>query len=114
MPQPFISTSVYAPITVVLLEDVGGETKVFKCPGDTDSVFTLCGSSYTYNNSLAGETLDENFLARRLNFSPTEIPVSYDCDGDTFTLQDGTITVQAFHALRNLLFADGHVGNYSQ
>jgi prepilin-type processing-associated H-X9-DG protein len=41
--------------------------------------------------------------------------VSYDCDNGSFILQDSsTINISAFHVKRNLLFADGRVGEYQQ
>ena len=56
--------------------------------------------------------MDENFLVRRLEFNVTELPVAYDFDGNTFQTTNGPIHVPRFHLTRNLLFADGHVGNY--
>lgn len=115
MPEPFVSGDSDPPLPRVIAEYLPGDSTVFKCPGDRGMVYDLCGTSFTYNNSLSGRTLEESWFARRLRFDVTEIPVSYGCDGDTFELTDGTfLTVPPFHALRNLLFADGHVGNFER
>jgi len=112
MPPPFLSTDPNPPFTEVIADEVGKDQRVFRCPGDRGAVYDLCGSSYTYNIMLSGHRLEETHLARRAGLDATQIPVSYDCDGGTFELVDGRVTVSAFHALRNLLFADGHVGNF--
>ena len=76
MPPPFISTKPEPPLPEVLDDCLPGDSKVFKCPGDTDYVHKICGISYTYNTSLAGRQLDETWFKRRLEYSTTEIPVS--------------------------------------
>ena len=113
MPPPFISSDLDSPLPQVLESYIDKQNKVFQCTGDRNYVYSLCGSSFTYNNSLSGRQLDKTFFARRLNFNPSEIFVSYDCDGNTFSLEGGKqISVPYFHILRNLLFADWHVSNY--
>ena len=114
MPAPFISSfQADPPLFTILSDELPDDSKVYKCGGDNGYVHDLARISYTYNASLSGRQLDETWFARRLNFNVTEIPVAYDCDGNTFQLEeDGQITVPAFHVYRNLLFADGHVGNY--
>jgi prepilin-type N-terminal cleavage/methylation domain-containing protein/prepilin-type processing-associated H-X9-DG protein len=119
MPPPFTSNDTNPPLPTVLEQALTKGDKVYHCPGDRDYVFSRCaaknncGTSYTYNNSLSGQLLDKTWFAERLEFGPSDIFVCYDCDGGLFTLEGGTqITVPSFHMLRNLLFADGHVGNY--
>lgn len=111
MPPPFISSDPDLPLPDVMREYLSGG-RVFKCPGDRDWVYALCGTSYTYNNSLSGRLLDTTWFARRMDLDSTQVPVAYDCDGATFALTTGQITVPWFHRTRNLLFADVHVGNY--
>jgi prepilin-type N-terminal cleavage/methylation domain-containing protein/prepilin-type processing-associated H-X9-DG protein len=120
MPPPFLSIYNDPALPTLILQMTASDQKVFKCPGD-NTVFSLidpqtqliCGSSFCYNIMLCGKDVDDTFLAKRADFRDTEIPVCYDYDGGTFTLTDGSsITVPSFHLLRNLLFADGHVGNY--
>ncbi len=120
MPSPFISIMNDPTLPQTLNADLGGATRVLICPGDKEYVYSMCQedsqTSYTYNASLSGRQLDETWFTRRLGFSVTETPVSYDCDGNTFELDAPLkpITVPFFHLLRNLLFADGHVGHYSE
>jgi prepilin-type N-terminal cleavage/methylation domain-containing protein/prepilin-type processing-associated H-X9-DG protein len=122
MPSPFRSSDKNPPLPKVLEQALTKGDQVYHCPGDRGYVFDLCqknpnntncGTSYTYNNSLSGQLLDKTWFAERLEFGPADIFVCYDCDGGNFTLDDDShITVPSFHMLRNLLFADGHVGNY--
>ncbi|NLX06388.1 MAG: type II secretion system protein [Phycisphaerae bacterium] len=113
MPPPFISGDTSPPLPEVLMDHFGKETRVLQCPGDQEWVYARCGTSYTYNASLSGIALEENWFAERIGFGPSEMFVAYDCDGGRFRLDNSEeITVPPFHALRNLLFADGHVGNY--
>ncbi len=113
MPEPFISTSSDPALPVTLADYISTDNKVYHCPGDGGYVYDVCGISYTYNNGLAGRTIDDNFFTKKLEYPPTEVPVSYDCDGYRFELRgDRYITVPMFHTFRNLLFADNHVGNY--
>lgn len=114
MPSPFISLFPDDPgLPETLQNAVNTQSKVYKCRGDNGYVHERAGISYTYNASLAGRDLDESWFVRRLEFQASEIPVAYDCDGNTFLLEGGgEITAPPFHLLRNLLFADGHVGNF--
>ena len=88
-------------------------SKMYRCPGDPDAVYSLTLISYTYNASLSGRPLDASWFRRRLNFHESEIPVAYDCDGNSFVLDDGSeLPVAPFHTKRNVLFADAHVGDF--
>jgi prepilin-type N-terminal cleavage/methylation domain-containing protein/prepilin-type processing-associated H-X9-DG protein len=111
MPLPFLSISSDPPLPEVIGPFLTTSEKAYKCPGDS-VVHALCGISYTYNTSLAGRQLDDTFFVRRLQMNASDVPVAYDFDGNTFDTVDGKVTVPAFHLKRNLLFADGHVGNY--
>ena len=114
MPDPFLTIFPDDPgLPAAIDQQMSEEGRVYLCPGDGGYVHELAGTSYTYNASLSGRVLDETWFARRLDFNITEVPVAYDCDGNSFALQGGgQIEVPPFHRLRNLLFADGHVGNY--
>jgi prepilin-type N-terminal cleavage/methylation domain-containing protein/prepilin-type processing-associated H-X9-DG protein len=112
MPPPFISIDTDPPLPTVLRDNIPLGSKVYQCPGDKEYVYKIAGTSYTYNNSLSGQQIDNTWFVTRLDFNPTDIYVSYDCDGNNFTLTSGTIDVPFFHRMRNLLFADGHAGNY--
>ena len=114
MPDPFITSFLQDPgLPDALAEQLPADSKVYRCPADVDYVYALAGVSYTYNASLGGRQLDKTWFARRLSFTASETPVSYDTDGNAFKLQNGSqLVVPPFHLLRNLLFADGHVGNY--
>jgi prepilin-type N-terminal cleavage/methylation domain-containing protein/prepilin-type processing-associated H-X9-DG protein len=121
MPRPFLSLFADPPLPALILQSMATEQKVFQCPGDKGYVFSLvdsqtgqiCGSSYCYNIMLGGRDVDNSFLAKRADFTAADISVSYDCDGGPFSFMDGTsMSTPKFHLLRNLLFADGHVGNY--
>lgn len=106
------------------MEDyLDGGTELWKCPGDREvhgvewvddeGVDRIGGTSYTYISGLSGIRLDQSFFVQRLKLNATQIPVIYDFDGNTYETEDGRfIPVQFFHASRNLLFADGHVGKY--
>lgn len=115
MPPPFISTSPYPGLPTVLINYIPQDSKVYKCPGDSEYVYKVCGCSYVYNTTLSGEQLENSIFVSRFEYSPTEIPVSHDCDGYKFELEGGSsIIAPMFHARRNVLFADWHVGNYEE
>jgi prepilin-type processing-associated H-X9-DG protein len=127
MPPPFLSVSKYKPLNIVMLTQMDRETSGYRCPGDkiiwsqtyTDTTTTpptpnqLCGMSYCYVTGLSGETIEQAFTTRYLKISASNTPLIYDFDGYTFTLQNGsTVQTPFFHLVRNVLFADGHVGRY--
>ncbi len=105
---------------------MGEDSAAWVCPGDkviaetpyTDAggVSRTCGASYTYVFALAGQPYEQTFFATFLERQPVDTPVSYDFDGGTFVIDDrfggGNVTADFFHATRNVLFADSHVGRY--
>lgn len=113
MPEPFVSgdddPSLPAQLEPHLVEQ---GNKVWQCPGDDQQVFNLSGSSYMYQAELSGQKLSEFFPVVMFNVAPSQIVVSRDFDGGVFDTTDGEVTVGPFHALRNLLFADFHAGNF--
>ena len=115
MPAPFVSFVPGDPgLPELLDQQIPEDSEVYHCPGDDGYVHDLAGISYTYNASLGGRSdPSETWFGRFLDFNPSEIPMAYDVDGGEFFLQDGSsIEVPFFHLSRNLLFADGHVGEY--
>ena len=114
MPAPFLSAIPEDPgLPDALIDHLPDRSEVYRCPGDVGGVHDLTGISYTFNAGVSGRRLDRTWFAQRIGLQPSETPVSYDTDGNTFELEDGSqITVPAFHLRRNLLFADGHVGNF--
>lgn len=100
-----------------------GGAEIWKCPGDKevhgiewtddDGIEQIGGTSYTYISGLGGQRLDESWFVQRLGMNPTQVPVVYDFDGNTYETEDGRLVqVDFFHSSRNLLFADGHVGKF--
>jgi prepilin-type N-terminal cleavage/methylation domain-containing protein/prepilin-type processing-associated H-X9-DG protein len=116
MPEPFLSGDDDPPLTVALKPHLTGESagtqNVYHCPGD-ELVFDRAGMSFMYQSELSGVRLETWFPVVAFNIPPSQILVSRDFDGGTFDLTDGSqLVVPSFHGLRNLLFADGHVGNF--
>ena len=114
MPDPFLPIDTDPSLPQAIKQHIdpanGTESKsVYRCGGDPDQVFPLCGTSYQFNRSIAGLRLDEF----PWSVPPEEFWIMRDHDGGDFdTNTVGTITVPFFHSLRNLLFADGHAGNF--
>ncbi|MCE9590595.1 MAG: prepilin-type N-terminal cleavage/methylation domain-containing protein [Planctomycetes bacterium] len=112
MPPPFLSGDPSPPLNKALdsfiSASLGRDNEAYHCYADM-SVFKLSGSSYSYETQLSGQKME----GIRRNRQLSEIVVVRDFDGGVFDLQDGTsIVVPSFHDLRNLLFADGHAGNF--
>jgi len=118
MPLPFISSET-KPGLPRLLEpyfvdvDSGEARKIYHCQGDQNYVYAISGTSYYYEPALAGRTLEESFMVRFMKLSPSDVNVSRDFDNGIFDVVGGQVSVPPFHDLRNLLFADGHVGNFN-
>jgi len=113
MPEPFVTAAVNDP---PLFESLQGEipktSRVYACPGDAGYVQARCGISYLYNTNLSGRQPEDVFLHRELHVPIREIPAAYDFDGATVETPAGPLTIPFFHMRRNLLFADGHVGEF--
>lgn len=126
MPPPWLSGSDRPPLNVTMSAFIERDSPAYRCPGDriiwsttyqdtsvTPAVERRGGMSYTYISGLGGQPYERTFFARFLRLTPSNTGVSYDFDGGTFETQSGTqITTPFFHRARNVLFADGHVGQY--
>lgn len=90
-------------ISEALATEVGGDLRVFKCPADRLGYFERERSSYEYNDRLAGQRMDRNWLIQRLGFREDEIWLLWD--------------YWFFHGRkgqpksRNWLYLDGHVSD---
>lgn len=117
MPEPFVSGDDDPPLPDMLASYLPASAdpaarSVYRCGGDAGLVFDRCGISYMYRVGIAGQTLEDYFPVKTWGLVASEVPIANDFDGGTFDLTDGSaIAVPFFHDLRNLLFADGHVGN---
>lgn len=117
MPDPFVSADSDPPLTQVLDHYLSSSTgqdarNAFRCPSDTE-VFPLSSSSYMYQTTLSGVTLEAYFPVAMGFVQAPEVVVARDFDGGSFdTTTVGQIIVGPFHGVRNLLFADGHAGNF--
>lgn len=117
MPDPFVTTDTDPALPSVLDHYLSSSTgqdarNAFRCPSD-DQVFPLSGSSYMYETLLSGITIEAFFPVAMGFVQAPEVVVSRDFDGGTFdTTTQGQIIVGPFHGVRNLLFADGHAGNF--
>lgn len=119
MPSPFFSSDADPPLPEALTPyvvrdwpDGGPDQKVYKCPGDPQ-VYDLAKTSYQYNTGLSGLKIEEFPPVRFFGVNPSQVWVMRDYDGAAFELEGGgTLTVGFFHSERNLLFADGHAGNF--
>jgi len=118
MPDPFLSAdpdpalNTFLDFYLVDSNPDGNGREVYHCPSD-DQAFALSGMSYMYQAAQLGNTFEEFFLVKYFNVPASKIVISRDFDGGTFDLApSGQVTIDTFHTLRNLLFADGHVGNF--
>jgi prepilin-type N-terminal cleavage/methylation domain-containing protein/prepilin-type processing-associated H-X9-DG protein len=86
-------------VDIVLRTELGN-TNVLRCPSDSQGIFQLTGSSYSWNSLLNGQNAN-HLVVLGMNFNPHAIPVFFD--------------KESFHALRgpnkavNYLYADGHI-----
>lgn len=121
MPPPWLSGDTDPPLTVMLDDYFGELSPAWRCPGDrvvSRTEFTddngrtrEGGVSYSYISGLSGQRFEESWFYTFLRFEPHQAPVAHDFDGGTFETQDGReVTADFFHASRNILFVDGHVG----
>ncbi|MDX1566125.1 MAG: type II secretion system protein [Phycisphaeraceae bacterium] len=116
MPPPFLSADPDPPLNQLLrrwIDDQGKAGKVYGCPGDEGFAYARSGMSYQYEILIGGKTLEEYWPVKHMKMQPSELWIMRDFDGGEFDLDDGSeLQVPAFQQLRNLLFADGHAGNF--
>ena len=113
MPEPFVTAAVNdPPLFDALQDEIPKTSRVYACPGDSGYVHARCGISYLYNTNLSGRQPEDVFLHRELKVPIHEIPAAYDFDGATVEIPGASLTIPFFHLRRNLLFADGHVGEF--
>jgi len=96
-----IATNTFPAINKVLLSQLGN-TNVLRCPSDTEQLFELTGSSYSWNSLLNGQDAD-HLVVFNITFQPHEIPVVYD-KADFHRVRGADKAV-------NYLYADGHIKN---
>ena len=117
MPEPFLSGTTDPPLMAKLEPFLPPPAatdarSAYRCGGD-DGVFKLCATSYMYQSELGGMRIEQFFPVLVFNIPPSEVIVARDFDAGHFDLTGGgSIDVPSFHGLRNLLFADSHVGNF--
>lgn len=116
MPEPFVSGDDDPPLTKVLdpyiANATGRSSEAYRCQADSQ-VFNLAGTSYMYQSELSGQRIEQFFPVAVMKIPLSQIVVARDFDGGVFDLTTGgSVAVPAFHDLRNLLFADGHAGNF--
>jgi hypothetical protein len=97
----------------VLLNDIGNDPRLFRCPMDVNardvngnlvpnaSYYDLCGISYEYSPRAAGKTFPE--LERSRSWSLDQVWLVYDFDPVHGPVYSG--------ASRLFLYADGHVAS---
>lgn len=116
MPKPFLSGDDDPPLTKALesfiANNTGRDAQVYHCASDA-VVFPLSGTSYMYQSELSGQRIEQFFPVAVFKVPISQIVVARDFDGGVFDLEDGSsVVAPSFHDLRNLLFADGRVGNF--
>jgi prepilin-type N-terminal cleavage/methylation domain-containing protein len=79
-----------------------GSTNVLCCPSDTQQIFQLTGSSYSWNYLVNGQNADQLHVLN-LNLAMIRIPLVFD--KQNFHAALGTNHAQ------NYLYADGHIKN---
>jgi prepilin-type N-terminal cleavage/methylation domain-containing protein/prepilin-type processing-associated H-X9-DG protein len=118
MPEPFLSSDDDPPLHTLVGYYMAGakfsntKLEIFDCPGDPGQVHEISGTSYMYQTSLSGLRIEDYFPVKYFGVPPMEVVVCRDFDGGVFDTTAGQIEVDQFHDLRNLLFADGHAGNF--
>jgi len=114
IPEPWVEVTVEdPPLPEALQMEIPKDSGIYACPGDKGYVHRRSGISYIYNTSLSGRKPEAIWLTRTLDLKPEDIPVAFDFDGTTAETTTGeTVTIPFFHSRRNLLFADGHVGDF--
>jgi prepilin-type N-terminal cleavage/methylation domain-containing protein/prepilin-type processing-associated H-X9-DG protein len=107
---PSLNINSYKPLSEFMTPFLSAP-KSLQCPADnghkrdnyTERYFVTEGSSYEYNQSLAGKRVKDSFLTDKLGFSEREVHVIYD--------------YEPFHGKKgkagsvNYLYADGHIGD---
>jgi prepilin-type N-terminal cleavage/methylation domain-containing protein len=100
-------------LSVVLLNDVGNDRRLFRCPMDVNardvngnivpnvSYYDLCGISYEYSPRAAGKTFPQ--LEQSRSWSLDQIWLVYDFDPVHGPVYSGSS--------RLFLYADGHVAS---
>lgn len=105
---PSLNLNSYKPLAQFIVPFLSGP-KSLECPADNghkregynERYFETEGSSYEFNQSLAGKRVKDAFLTDKLGFSERNVHVIYD--------------YEAFHGKKgnvgsvNYLYADGHV-----
>lgn len=130
MPDPWLTLQDEKPSFNHAIRDyLEIESEVYRCPGDKEVYDveyideqgeTRKGrSSYSFLISLAGIRYEESFFKQRLDWQSTDHPVLQEFDGSNLeyhtTLPEGptdTVNPGFFHSTRNILFVDGHVGQF--
>ncbi|MCC7409420.1 MAG: DUF1559 domain-containing protein [Phycisphaeraceae bacterium] len=116
MPDPFLSSSddPSLPMAIKAYLEASDDhpNEIYRCPGDVMGAYGLSGSSYAYETGFSGRRFEDQLMAKRMGLTISDVVVMRDCDGGDFQTTKGRITLAFFHDLRNLLFADGHAGNY--
>jgi prepilin-type processing-associated H-X9-DG protein len=96
-----ITTNALPAIHQVLAPQLGN-LQVLRCPSDTEQLFEITGSSYSWNSLLNDQDAD-HLKVFNMPYDPHQVPIVYD--------------KEAFHKARgptkavNYLYADGHIKN---
>jgi len=60
-----------------VLSSYAGSSNLFRCPSDNQNLFTLTGSSYSWNSLLNGQDAD-HLRALGMDFNANQIPLAFD------------------------------------